>query len=72
MEHGEQPSLDSVLSGRTYIAAVEGQLQEVRGTVSDHVLERVVIQPEILPVKTESLFFETPHVLLTLLVTSPF
>lgn len=33
---------------RTHIAAVEGQLEEVRRTVSNHVLERVVVQAKVL------------------------
>ena len=33
---------------QTHIAAVEGQLQEVGRTVSHHVLERVIVQAEVL------------------------
>lgn len=32
----------------THITAVEGELQKVWGTVSHHVLESVIVQPEIL------------------------
>lgn len=34
----------------THIAAVKGQLEEVWWTVSNHVLERVVVQAEVLGV----------------------
>lgn len=37
----------------THIAAVEGQLEEVRGTISHHVLESIIIQPKILQVEVE-------------------
>ena len=32
----------------THIAAVESQLEEVRRTVSNHVLERVIVQAKVL------------------------
>lgn len=38
----------------THIAAVEGKLEEVRRTVSDHVLERVIVQAEVLVKESET------------------
>lgn len=48
---GVQPSPDENKSGEwedTHITAVEGELQKVWRTVSHHVLESIIVQPEIL------------------------
>jgi len=37
-----------LLKRKSHIATVEGKLKEVRGTISNHVLEGVVIQAKIL------------------------
>lgn len=37
-----------MIKRNSHIATVEGELKEVRGTISNHVLEGVVIQAEVL------------------------
>lgn len=51
--HHRQKQTDWTGAWCTHIAAVESQLEEVRRTVSNHVLERVVVQAEVLKVGQE-------------------
>lgn len=46
-EKGSAPDQSQVKKD-THITAVEGELQKLWGAVSHHVLESIIIQPEIL------------------------
>lgn len=40
--------INGLVKRNSHIATVEGELKEVRGTISNHVLEGVVIQAKVL------------------------